>query len=199
MWRGQKEGGCGHRVGKRAMFLEFSRHLWPRRQKNISGKEYNAIISIIIVIIIIIFIVVISEFDTVVIGNQAITNACVALTSDACPHVCSHEALCNYFRWPLKILLWLFLEQGKLFGSFDYRVYLKVRGDKELSLLRYYFPYLTELTSFEFDYSKAAPCVRFFLSPGAALIRVNTILFLIIVLRASWHLTLTLSLIGLVV
>ena len=34
-----------------------------------------------------------------------ITNACVALTSDACPHVWSHEALCNYFRWPLKILL----------------------------------------------------------------------------------------------
>ena len=185
------------------MFLECSRHLWPRRQKNISRKEYNAIIIIIIVIIIIIFITVISEFDTVVIGNQAITNACVALTSDACPHVCSHEALCNYFRWPLEILLWLFLEQGKLFGSFDYRIYskkrrgvcLKVRGDKELSLLRYYFPYLTELTSFEFDYSKAAPSVRFFLLPGAALIRVNTILFLIIVLRASWHL----SLIGLVV
>ena len=83
------------------MFLEFSRHLWPRRQKNISRKEYNAIIIIIIVIIIviiiIIFIIVISEFDTVVIGNQAITNACVALTSDACPHVWSHEALCSYF------------------------------------------------------------------------------------------------------
>ena len=61
-----------------------------------------------------------------------------------------------------------------MFGSFDYRIYskkrrgvcLKVRGDKELSLLRYYFPYLTELTSFEFDYSKAAASVRFFSLTG---------------------------------